>query len=107
MSIVYMTDPAFLGLGVFVDQLVATAGGQVIAETGFEDEAMGGWTTPGAPEGQDANTGDWMRSTTIGLKDGPGIRTDFSLYYGFGLEGVEGADKRAQLARDAIRYLTR
>ncbi len=103
VSIVYVTDPATVGLGVFVDQLVATANGQPVAQTGFEDEAQGGWTVPGAPEGTDANTGDWTRSTSIGLEDGPGIRTGHSLYYGFGLEGVQGADTRSRLARDAVR----
>ena len=34
--------------------------------------------------------------------DGPGVSTDHSLYLGFGLEGVTGADNRAQLMKDAM-----
>ena len=105
LSIVYTTDPAFLGLGVFVDQVVATANGVAIHSTGFEDPALDGWTTPGAPAGTDANTGDWTRSESIGVVDGPGIRTGHSILWGFGLEGVEGADTRAVLARNALTAL--
>ncbi len=105
LSIVYMTDPAFQGLGVFVDQVVATANGAVIHSTGFEDPSLDGWTIPGAPAGTDANTGDWTRSESIGVVDGPGILTGHSILWGFGLEGVQGAETRAVLARNALRAL--
>jgi bacillopeptidase F (M6 metalloprotease family) len=36
--------------------------------------------------------------------DGPGIATDHSLYWGFGLEGVTGAATRTQLMKDAMTY---
>lgn len=105
LSIVYVTDPAFQGLGVFVDQVVATANGAVIHSTGFEDPSLDGWTIPGAPAGTDANTGDWTRSESIGVVDGPGILTGHSILWGFGLEGVQGAETRAVLARNALRAL--
>jgi hypothetical protein len=37
--------------------------------------------------------------------DGTGIRTDRSVLLGFGVEGVNGADKRAALIHDSLTYL--
>jgi hypothetical protein len=104
VSIVYVTDPASQGLGVFLDQVVATANGAEILATGFEDESLGGWAVTPAPEGSGENTGNWERSQSRGLVDGPGVRTGHSILWGFGLEGVEGADTRATLLRDALVY---
>ena len=104
VSIVYVTDPATQGLGVFLDQVRATANGAEIHATGFEDETLGGWAVTPAPEGSGANTGDWERSQSLGLVDGPGVRTGHSILWGFGLEGVQGAETRATLLRNALDY---
>ena len=39
------------------------------------------------------------RTPSVGFVDGPGVATDHSLYWGFGLEGVTDAAKRATLIR--------
>jgi hypothetical protein len=104
LSIVYQTDPATLGIGAFADAVKFTAGGEVLHETGFEDESLGGWTTPGAHAGSPGNSGDWSRSGSLGFVDGPGIRTGHSILWGFGLEGVEGADKRRDIVDHAMSY---
>jgi hypothetical protein len=102
VSIVYQTDPGTSGIGVFLDDVRATANGTVITQTGFEDDTLGGWAVTGAPAGSPGNTGDWERSQTLGLVDGPGIATNHSLLWGFGLEGVQGAEARSTILRDAL-----
>ena len=69
----------------------------------FED-GLGGWTVPGALPGSQGNVNDWERAQSIGLVDGPGVRTGHSIIWGFGLEAVDGADKRSALLRNAMRY---
>lgn len=102
VSITTITDPASLGLGVFVDDTKVTVG-SAVTETSFEDD-LGGWSVPGAPSDSGANANDWIRSQSLGYVDGPGVATDHSLYWGFGLEGVTGAATRAQLVKDAMAY---
>lgn len=104
LSIAYISDEGFQGLGVFVDDTKITLDGATAAETSFED-GLGGWSVPGAPEGSSPNANDWISTTSVGYVDGPGVATKDTLYWGFGLEGVTGADRRAQLVRDAIGYL--
>jgi hypothetical protein len=103
VSIVYQTDPGTLGLGAWVDDAKVTAGAETLSETSFED-GLGGWTVPGALPGSQGNANDWTRSQSIGLVDGPGVRTGHSIMWGFGLEAVDGADKRSALLRNALRY---
>jgi hypothetical protein len=62
----------------------------------------GSWTVPGAPADSGPNSNDWFRTASVGFVDGPGVATDHSLYWGFGLEGVAGAATRAQLVKDAM-----
>ena len=104
LSITYISDEGVQGLGVFVDDTKVTADGATLAETSFED-GLGGWTVPGAPEGSDGNANDWISSTSVGYVDGPGVATGDTVYWGFGLEGVTGADTRATLVKDALTYL--
>jgi hypothetical protein len=102
VSITHVTDPAVLGLGVFVDDTKVTADGATVAETSFETD-LGGWSVAGAPTDSGPNTNDWIRTQSVGFVDGPGVATDHSLYWGFGLEGVTDAAKRAQLVQDAMK----
>jgi hypothetical protein len=102
LSITYETDPAVLGLGVFLDDVSITDGATTLATTSFED-GLGGWAVPGAPADSGANGGDWHQTTSVGFVDGPGVLTGHSLYLGFGLEGVTGAANRATLVKDAMR----
>jgi hypothetical protein len=102
----YQTDPGTLGLGAFVDDASVSSGGDTLSETSFED-GLGGWTVPGALPGSRGNANDWARAQSIGLVDGPGVRTGHSIMWGFGLEAVDGADKRAALLRNASGVLRR
>jgi hypothetical protein len=103
VSITYASDPGSQGLGVFVDDATITADGATVSATSFEDD-LGGWTVPGAPADSGPNANDWIRTASVGFVDGPGVSTDHSLYWGFGLEGVAGRATRAQLMGDAMRY---
>jgi hypothetical protein len=103
VSITYASDPGSQGLGVFVDDTDILADGASVESTSFETDA-GGWTVPGAPADSGPNTNDWIRTASVGFVDGPGVATDHSLYWGFGLEGVTDRTKRAQLAKDAMKY---
>ncbi|HEX5927628.1 MAG TPA: hypothetical protein VFY45_27670, partial [Baekduia sp.] len=104
LSISYISDEGFQGLGVFVDDAKITVDGATLTETSFED-GLGGWDVPGAPEGSGGNANDWISSTSVGYVDGPGVATKDTIYWGFGLEGVTGADTRATLVKDAITAL--
>jgi len=104
LSISYISDEGFQGLGVFVDDAKITVDGATLTETSFED-GLGGWDVPGAPEGSGGNANDWISSTSVGYVDGPGVATKDTIYWGFGLEGVTGADKRATLVKDAVAAL--
>jgi hypothetical protein len=104
LSISYISDEGFQGLGVFVDDAKITVDGATLTETSFED-GLGGWEVPGAPEGSGGNANDWISSTSVGYVDGPGVATKDTIYWGFGLEGVTGADKRATLVKDAVAAL--
>ena len=57
---------------------------------------------PGAPADSGGNGNDWIRTQSVGFVDGPGVATDHSVYWGFGLEGVTGAGNRATLIKDAL-----
>jgi Immune inhibitor A peptidase M6 len=48
LSITYVTDPASLGLGLFLDDVTIADGATTIATTSFED-GLGGWAVPGSP----------------------------------------------------------
>jgi Zinc carboxypeptidase/Immune inhibitor A-like, MAM domain len=104
VSITYEQDPASDGLGVFVDDVKINVDGSQVAATGFED-GLGPFTVGGPPAGSPGNANNWIQSASVGFQDGPGVRTDHSVYWGFGLEGVTGAGNRATLIGDALHYL--
>jgi hypothetical protein len=89
---------------VLVDDTTVTVGGQQAAQTSFETD-LSGWTVPGAhPAGPSANLNDWVRSQRI-FEDAAVTKSDFGLFFGFGLEGVDGAENRAELMRRTVGYL--
>ena len=111
VSITSLSDWGFQQFpGVFIDDVQVSTGQ---GNTSFEDDAdpTDGWTVAGAP--QDAqgiegpNRNDWVRRGGLGIKEGAAVATDDSLYMGFGLEGVTGADTRNQIMDRAIQYLLR
>jgi hypothetical protein len=111
ISIAYATDWGFQGIGVFLDQIeVATTGGPIAGggSTSFEEDGdpMDGWEIPGPPEGTALNANDWLRTGSLGFEEGGIVSTDDTLYLGFGLEGVTGAENRADLLGRSLSYLS-
>jgi Immune inhibitor A peptidase M6 len=105
LSIVYVTDWGTLNVpGMLVDDTTVTVGGQVVAETSFETD-LGGWEVPGAhPEGPSQNLNDWIRSEVI-FEDAAVTKTDEGLVFGFGLEGVNTPEARADLMERTLEHL--
>ena len=102
VSISYIQDFAVTGLGVFVDDASVTRDGAT-ESTSFED-GNGGWVAAPAPTGTEDDS-RWANRTSVGYKDGPGVATDDTLYYGFGFEGIRTAASRSSVMADAMRYL--
>lgn len=103
VSITYAQDFAVAGLGVFLDDVQVVKNGAAAESTSFED-GLGGFTAGPQPEGtQKATT--WERSQRGDFQEGPGVATEDSLYFGFGLEGVRTAAQRNALMGNAMRYL--
>ena len=103
LSIAYVSDWSTQGLGTFVDDIeVSTGEGSTSFETG-----MDGWTAPGAPLGSSPNPNDWIRTTAAGFPEGAAITTEDTTYFGFGFEGIQGADSRNAVMDRAMDYLLR
>ena len=67
---------------------------------------MDGWQVPGSPQGSGPNANDWEATPSVDFQEGAVAATPDSLYFGFGLEGVTGADTRQELMGRSIEYLT-
>jgi hypothetical protein len=102
ISISYASDWATQGLGAFVDDITVSTGE---GSTSFEGTDTGGWQVPGPPAGTAPNANDWTFTTAAGFPEGAAIKTDRTIYLGFGLEGVTGAGNRATLMDRAMDYL--
>jgi hypothetical protein len=105
LSITYITDPAILGLGVFLDDVSVTSGGASLMSTSFEDGTLAPFTVGDPPEESARVFRNWQASQSKGFEDGPGVRTSRSVFYGFGIEGVNGRAKRSKLLADGLRLL--
>lgn len=103
VAVTYAQDFAVHGLGVYLDDAKVSANGSTVDETSFED-GLGGWTA-GPPPAGTANQAAWESTTSVGLVDAPGVATDRSVLWGFGLEGVTGRAARAQLLDDTLHGL--
>jgi len=104
VSISYASDWATQGLGAFVDDITVSTGE---GSTSFEGGDTGGWDVSGPPPGTAPNANDWEFTTATGFPEGAGVKTDRTIYLGFGLEGVTGAADRATLMGRAMGYLLR
>jgi len=102
IAITYAQDFATAGLGVFMDDVQVT--GVDAQPEGFEGGTLGAWTA-GPPPAGTQNQAGWVASTSVGFTDGPGVATKQTEFWGFGLEAVRGADKRAAVLGDALHYL--
>jgi Zinc carboxypeptidase len=106
LSISYASDWGFQGLGLWLDDVSITTDDDTLHETSFE-EGLGGWRISPAPFGSDPNANDYFRTQSVGYEVGAAIATTDTLYLGFGIEGVDGADKRSALIKRAMDYLLR
>ena len=53
------------------------------------------------------NDAAWVARGAVGFAEGPGIATDDTLLWGFGLEGISTRAERSAALKDALTYLTR
>ncbi len=100
ISIAYVSDWATQNLGVFVDDVTLPDG----TTTSFETD-LGGWQITGPPAGSGPNANNWTRTDASGFPVGSSITTPDSLLLGFGLEGISGADARADVMGRALDHL--
>jgi len=103
VSITYATDWFTGDLGAFIDDTAVIVDGETAAETSFESD-MGGWSVPGSPEGSDPNDNDWFRTEAL-YEFGAAVTTEDTIAFGFGLEGVDGADARADLMGRVLDHI--
>jgi hypothetical protein len=104
VSISYIQDFAADGLGVFVDNAKVTADDVVVETADFEND-MGGWTAAPPPSPDVEPEAGWQRATSVGFQEGPAVTTADTVYYGFGIEGMQTAAARAKAVGSALQYL--
>ncbi|HJV05477.1 MAG TPA: hypothetical protein VJ868_09465, partial [Actinomycetota bacterium] len=75
------------------------------------ETGLGAWTVPGPPPGSAPNPNDWLRTEALPFEEGaivsetPTTADFMTLYFGFGLEGVDGAAARADLMDRSLDFL--
>jgi hypothetical protein len=99
LYISYASDWGTQGLGVFVDDIELSGYPMEDFETG-----MGQWITSSPPEGSSAFN-NWERISGAGFPEGPVIRTDNSVYFGFGFEAIDTANNRNAVMDQVMKYL--
>jgi hypothetical protein len=102
VSISYATDPFVQETGVLVDDTEVIVDGATVASTSFED-GLGGWTAAPPPAGSEQPS-NWIRTEAL-FEEAAGVRTEDTVYYGFGLEGIRGNGARADLLERSLRFL--
>jgi hypothetical protein len=105
VSITYAQDFASAGLGVFVDALQVLKDGAVSESNGFE-AGLAPWVAGPQPAGTE-NDAAWVARGAVGFTEGPGIATDDTLLWGYGLEGISTRAQRSATLKDALTYLQR
>lgn len=93
VSIAYVSDWAFQGLGVFVDDIEVSTGE---GSTSFENNDSNGWEITGPPPGSAPNPNNFIITTAAGFPEAAVVATPHSLVSGFGFEGITD-----QATRDA------
>jgi hypothetical protein len=101
VSITYVSDWSFQGLGVFVDDIAVSTGE---GSTDFEAND-GGWARPDAPVGSAPNFNTWIVTDPTGFPEGAIIATPDTLYMGFGFEGITDAATRNTVMGQAMEHL--
>jgi len=105
VSITYAQDFATAGLGAFVDAVQILKNGAVTESTGFET-GLAPWEAGPQPAGT-AQDATWVGRGAVGFAEGPGIATEDTLLWGFGLEGISTQAQRSAALKDALTYLQR
>ncbi len=100
LSISYISDWSTQDLGVFLDDVTLSTG----ESTSFED-GSGGWAVGAVPEGSAPFATNWIVTDASGFKEGAAVATPQTVYLGFGIEGVAGAEARAAILGNALDYL--
>jgi hypothetical protein len=101
VSISYVSDWFFQGLGVFVDDATVTVDGTTTS-TSFES-GLDGWTVAGPAPGSAPGATDWERTQRV-IDEGAVTVTKDTVYTGFGLEGLAPAT-RDDFVKRAMRHL--
>ena len=99
LYISYASDWGTQGLGAFVDDIELSGYPLEDFEAG-----MGQWVVSPPPEGSGAFN-NWSRISGAGFPEGPAIRTDNSVYLGFGFEAIDTADNRNAVMDRIMKYL--
>jgi hypothetical protein len=104
VSITVATDPASLGLGVWVDEAKITLDGVTAPgdATSFENDNHG-WTVGPPPEGTLNPENGWARASES-FKEGGVVGTNDSVYSGFAFEDMN-ATARPRFMGAVMRYL--
>jgi hypothetical protein len=101
VSISYASDWAVQGLGAFVDYVEVST--EAVVES-FET-GLGAWSVSGPPPGSASNPNNWERTESVGFEEGAVVSTDDTLFFGFGLEGITGADSRTAVMDKSLDFL--
>ena len=102
VSISYASDWGTQGVGAFVDAIDVSTGE---GSTSFEENRPDGRLDRSGPaEGSAINANDGS-DASVGFSEGAVTTTDDTLYFGFGLEGIIGADSRATVLGRSLDYL--
>jgi hypothetical protein len=103
LSISYASDWAFQFTGVLLDDLAVTVGDTRQGVTSFEIDDLAGWSVAGPPPGSATTSKDWTRAQTA-FEEGAAVSTAGSVLFGFGLEGLQPAQRSDAIAR-ALQHL--
>ena len=103
IALTYVTDPAFAGVGAFVDDTRIVIDGVVTDADGFEG-ATSSWTPAPPPAGSPATSSNWVIGPKL-LNFYAATATRDTLLLGFGFEQLESDAKRAELMRRALNGL--
>lgn len=107
LSITHATDIAVENVGVLLDDVAVSLtgdGGTVTDQTSFED-GTGGWNPNNPASENPASVDLWTARRALGQIKSVGVATPRTVFWGFGLEGIRGADTRTRLLGDALGRL--
>lgn len=93
----YASDWGTQKLGMFVDDIQLD--GEPLQD--FEVD-LGEWQVSAAPGNTPFN--NWVRMEGAGFPEGPVIRTEDTVYMGFGFEAINGTETRSEVMSRVMRY---